>query len=232
MIKAVFFDLFFTLITPEYDEINNEYNLLNLAVKEWESYAEDDDLYKERALGYVDNQNEIIDKIVAKLPFDVNMEKRQQLLFLRQERMRRALTNVSESILDTLKEIKNRGIKICLISNADLIDRMFWNQSVLVPFFDKAIFSCDVGMLKPDPGIYQLAMNCMEVEPSESLFIGDGGSDELYGAKLAGMTTLISEALDVKNEEKRAQILKNADYCVCEFEKILDRINLHNRGKI
>ncbi len=52
MVKAIFFDLFFTLIYPEYSIIN-EYGVVGISAIEWEKYAEDNILYSERALGKV-----------------------------------------------------------------------------------------------------------------------------------------------------------------------------------
>ena len=40
MIKAIYFDLFFTLIVPVYVEANNEFEILDLSVNEWENFAE------------------------------------------------------------------------------------------------------------------------------------------------------------------------------------------------
>lgn len=71
MIKAIYFDLFFTLIVPAYEKTNNEYDILNLSVSEWEQYAENDILYHERALGFVKTEIEIIDKIMSLMPFEV-----------------------------------------------------------------------------------------------------------------------------------------------------------------
>lgn len=222
MIRAIFFDLFFTLITPNYDETNNEYSLLDLTREEWEEYAEEASLYAERALGHVENEMEIIEKIVAEIPFEISEEQKEELLCLREERMKKALTEVPDSILNTLASIKRMGIKIGLISNADFIDKKYWNESVLRPFFDDAIFSCDVGILKPDSSIYTLAMERLGVSPNESFFVGDGGSNELEGAKRVGMKTVFTEALEKKEGEKRVHIRKNADYCVKQFEEILD----------
>lgn len=41
MMKAIFFDLFFTLIIPAYEKTNNEFDMLGLSISEWEKYAED-----------------------------------------------------------------------------------------------------------------------------------------------------------------------------------------------
>ena len=42
---------------------------------------------------------------------------------------------------------------------------------------------------KPGPAIYLLAAGRMGARPEDCVFVGDGGSDELAGAKAAGMRT-------------------------------------------
>ena len=221
MIKAVFFDLFFTLIYPKYSEKNNEYDVLKITPEEWEQYAEDDKLYNERALGKVKTEEEIIEKIAAITPFYISDIQKTEIIINRENRMKNALMNVDEEILHTLKELKKQGLKICLVSNADIIDCKFWSHSPLSQHFDDAVFSCNVEMLKPDTNIYKYAMDNLNVDPSESLFIGDGGSDELRGAKSAGMQTAFTEYLYVKGEDKRKKIMQSADYCIKDFKEIL-----------
>ena len=50
------------------------------------------------------------------------------------------------------------------------------------------------------------ALKQLKIEPRISLFVGDGGSNELFGAKQVGMKTVFSECLDIKSEEKRKVI--------------------------
>ena len=119
MIKAIYFDLFFTLIVPTYEKSNNEYDILNLSVGEWEQYAENDILYHERALGYVKTEKEIIDKIISLMPYEVSVAQKEQVLFAREQRMKNALKMISKEILDTLEKLKLKDIKLGLISNAD-----------------------------------------------------------------------------------------------------------------
>jgi len=224
MTKAICFDLFYTLIIPSYDKDNNEFAILNLSMNEWEKYAEEESLYRERALGLVKSEMEIIDKIVACIPFDISKIQKEKVLAAREKRMKAALQNVSLNIINVLKKLKSQNIKIGLISNADIIDCKYWKQSKLFPFFDDAIFSCDVGLLKPDRRIYELAMQHLSVLPDECLFVGDGGSAELYGAKMAGMKTVFTEALAVKSNEARESIMANADYHIVDFVEILNCI--------
>lgn len=220
MTKAVFFDLFFTLIHPRYSDIN-EYDVVGISAMEWEKYAEDNILYHERALGNVRTEKEIIDRIVDIMPYDLNEIQKQEILQRREERMKRALLTIDNKILDTLRKVDDKGIKIGLISNADMIDSKHWDKSPLSEFFDIAIFSCNVGILKPEPEIYKLAMDRLGIKPHESIFIGDGGSDELYGAKMAGMKTVFTEYLERKSSDKIEKIKFYADYHIDIFDEIL-----------
>ena len=222
MIKAIYFDLFFTLIVPIYEKTNNEYEILNLSVSEWEQYAENDILYHERALGFVKTEKEIIDKIVSLMPFEVSVIKKEQVLFAREQRMKNALQVISKEILDTLEKLKLNDIKLGLISNADCIDCKYWNQSPLFRYFNDSIFSCNVGLLKPDRQIYNLAMQRLDVSPDQCLYVGDGGSNELYGAKSAGMGTVFSEMLETKNAAQRESIIKYSDYHIKHINELFN----------
>jgi putative hydrolase of the HAD superfamily len=65
-----------------------------------------------------------------------------------------------------------------------------WEQTPLGTLFDATVFSCSVGVSKPDPEIYSLAADELGVRPGDCLFVGDGANDELPGAERAGMTAV------------------------------------------
>ena len=226
MIRAVFFDLFFTLIYPRYGEMGNEYDVLNISAEDWERYAENEELYNERALGKVRTEEKIIERITAGMPFKVSGAQKKLLLERRSERMRDAFDGTANEVIDAVAGLRKRGLKLCLISNADVIDRKYWDSSELAGYFDGAIFSCDVGMLKPDAGIYELAMRRMGTIPEESLFVGDGGSDELKGARRAGMRTAFSECLEKKAPEKAKEILGYADFRITRFSQLAQCVKM------
>lgn len=224
MIKAIYFDLFFTLIYPHYSLVDNEFDILNITKEEWEECAENPVLYEERALGKVDSEDEIMNKILNLFQNKIDKERRERLLLSRINRMKRALENVDDEIIYTLQELKKHKIKLCLISNADMIDCKYWKQSILSTYFDETIFSCEEGLLKPDIKIYTLAMERMGVTASESLFVGDGGSNELFGARQARMRTVFTEYLERKEENQRKIILQNADIKIDRFQELLQYI--------
>lgn len=219
-INVVFFDLFFTLVIPKYNDLRNENDVLRITKAEWEKYAEDNELYIKRATGHEKSPQKIIESIVEKMQIDVKECDKIEILKLREERFKKSLIDVDTVILEVLSDIKKNGKKICLLSNADIIDVMHWEKSPLNNLFDDTIFSYEVGYLKPQTEIYSIALKKMNVNPKECIFIGDGGSDELKGAKKLGIKTILTEYLLKRDEEQHNAIKKFADYCIKDFKEI------------
>jgi putative hydrolase of the HAD superfamily len=81
--------------------------------------------------------------------------------------------------------------------------------------FDTVLFSCEVKLKKPDRRIYELCAQRLGVEPDECLYVGNGGSDELAGARRAGMTpVLLTRHLEVVNLMRIEEVEKDADWQV------------------
>ena len=95
---------------------------------------------------------------------------------------------------DVLRNLKFRGLKIGLITDCSAEAPAEWPNTVLAPWFDVTIFSCLVGMKKPDPRIYKLALEKLGTLAGESIYIGDGSSQELSGAAAVGMTAVLLRA--------------------------------------
>lgn len=102
MIKGVFFDLFFTLILPRYPADRKECDVLGMSVEEWERYAEEENLYRERALGMVKSESEILERITSQIPVHITPEQRAEVLSRRERRMRSAFLEVPELVLEVL----------------------------------------------------------------------------------------------------------------------------------
>ncbi|NLZ29492.1 MAG: HAD family hydrolase, partial [Methanomicrobiales archaeon] len=61
--------------------------------------------------------------------------------------------------------------------------------------FEFVIFSSDLGYKKPDPRIYAVALERMELHPPDVLFIGDTSRDDILAPRRIGMQALhVSEA--------------------------------------
>jgi putative hydrolase of the HAD superfamily len=92
--------------------------------------------------------------------------------------------------IETLEELKCRGLKVGLISVCSGDVEEVWDETALAPHFDDVVLSCTVGLRKPDPAIYHLSCERLGVEPTACLFVGDGANDELAGAERVGMKTV------------------------------------------
>ena len=127
---------------------------------------------------------------------------------LHAERLRekaRYFAHIDPHILAMLNALRQRGLKLGLISNASSEEVAAWPTCELAAYFDVTIFSCEVGLIKPEAGIYALACEALQVAPHSTLFVGDGGSQELMGAHRAGLTPYWSTwFLDQWPPEKQA----------------------------
>lgn len=92
--------------------------------------------------------------------------------------------------MSTLEELRRRGHKLGLITvcSTDVVE--LWEATPLRGLFDSTVFSAEVGISKPDPRIYELCCEQLDVEGNDCLFVGDGANYELPGAEKVGMTAL------------------------------------------
>ena len=59
---------------------------------------------------------------------------------------------------------------------------------------------------------------------------GDGGSDELIGAKKAGMKTVISVALLQKTKREQRELMASADVHIQQFDQLLELFHTASCG--
>lgn len=86
-------------------------------------------------------------------------------------------SQVLPGMLDWLIEWKNRqdgNIKIISINNEGKeLNEYRIKTFKLHRLFDAFVSSCEVGMRKPDPGIFRLALGIAQIHPSECLYFDD-----------------------------------------------------------
>jgi len=190
---AVVFDLFGTLI-PKWDTSQSDAMLtriawhLDLSVEEFaEAWGE---IYWRREIGRMTFKQSVrraAESIGAK-----QSEGRIEDVY----RMWVALVEPSirprnTEVVETLREIGARGLKIGLISNCGPEVPSLVRKSAFAQFIDHATFSCEIGMAKPDPRIFQTHCRELGVKTEHSVFLGDGGSYELDGARSVGMEAIL-----------------------------------------
>jgi len=115
----------------------------------------------------------------------------QDFLELRRDWTRGILGQPRDGVIETVAELRRRGIRTGLITvcSEDVVD--VWAETPFAGLFDAEVFSSSCGLCKPDPRIYQLALDQLGLAPAETVFVGDGANDELAGAERVGMRAIL-----------------------------------------
>lgn len=101
--------------------------------------------------------------------------------------------------LETLADIRRRGMKIGLVSNTvwpGALHREELERFGILEFFDHLLFSTDLGVRKPHPQIFQAALEALNVAPHEAVFVGDRFPEDVAGAQGVGMRGVWKERPD------------------------------------
>lgn len=188
MIATVFFDLYETLITEwENGERKAVYSTDKLGIDP-EIYAKEWKKQKElQMVGQYGSYRHALQNMLDSLDVSTEGEILNALEREREAGKAASFEKIDTRILSVLKSLKHMGLKLGLISNCTHEDITAWESCALAPFFDDVFFSFKEGLSKPDPKVYQLVCQRLKSEPDQSLFIGDGGSNELYGARAYGL---------------------------------------------
>jgi putative hydrolase of the HAD superfamily len=109
----------------------------------------------------------------------------------RRRRFESGLLGIEAGILGALDRVRSAGIRTALVSDAGADDVECWARCPLCERLDAVVFSYQVGFRKPDPRIFSRALDALGVDPSDAIFVGDGGSDEHRGARAVGMKTVL-----------------------------------------
>ena len=84
-----------------------------------------------------------------------------------------------------LADLKSRGLKLGLVSNFDRRLYAVLAHLGLAGFFAKVVISSEVGIDKPAPAIFRLALDTLAARPAEAVHVGDDPKCD-WGATAAG----------------------------------------------
>ncbi|QYJ71331.1 HAD family phosphatase [Shewanella sp. FJAT-51649] len=86
-----------------------------------------------------------------------------------------------------LERVKSSGYNVfALTDNVTEIIEHLQSRYTFWPAFDGVVTSCELGVLKPNPEIYQHLFNKFGLEPAECVFLDDM-QHNIQGAKAVGM---------------------------------------------
>jgi HAD superfamily hydrolase (TIGR01662 family) len=103
-----------------------------------------------------------------------------------------------DDVPDALGALRAAGLRIGLVSNSSRDVREFADHHGLV--VDAGISSFHHGRTKPHASIFRAVLDLLEVEPDETVMVGDTIADDIDGARALGM-----EAILLDREGKRPE---------------------------
>lgn len=109
-----------------------------------------------------------------------------------------AYFSVDLDLVRYMKELKDKGYKIGLISNGhheSFERRVFPAHDGLRELFDQIVISSNIGMVKPDPEIYNHALDVLGSKAQEVIFIDDNQSN-VVGAEAVGIRGILYVSLE------------------------------------
>ncbi|MEO6847004.1 MAG: HAD-IA family hydrolase [Chthoniobacterales bacterium] len=89
-------------------------------------------------------------------------------------------------VIPTLQKLRGK-YRMAIVSNFDRRLYEVLKHTELRDYFETVILSSETGIDKPDPEIFQIAMDRMQSIPANTLHIGDDPTDDLEGARNAGL---------------------------------------------
>jgi len=92
---------------------------------------------------------------------------------------------------ETLIALRDRGLRLGVVSNFDGRLLRVCDELGIRTLFDTIVMSGRVGHAKPDPQIFEVALDLLGVEAAAALHVGDSEREDLQGARAAGVRALL-----------------------------------------
>jgi putative hydrolase of the HAD superfamily len=214
MIKAVFFDLFQTLV--RYEPPREE--LLARALKDFGIEVAPDVLSHPLV-----SADEYIYREMARRPLSQRTPEEKMAIYRRHQEIlleEAGITAAPEVVMGvlgkmqqqkmtlvlfddvapTLDDLKSRGLVLGMVSNIDSDMSAVFERLGLTARLDVIVTSSEAGVSKPDPGIFREALRRAGVRPDEAVFVGDQYQVDIVGARGAGIEGVLLDRTDFYRE--------------------------------
>ncbi len=216
MIKAIFFDWFYTLARFEpprhqlYSQAFREFGVELSPEKVMRGILVADQYFfeenakspvaerspEEQARVYVHYPNTILTEAGAKAPRELPLKVLKRV----RGQFKRVAFALFDDVLSTLKTLKQQNFILGLLTNLDSDMVSICRELGLESYLDFVVTSKEVGADKPKPPIFLAALDKAGVNASEAVHVGDQYKLDVIGARAVGINPILVDRYDIYPE--------------------------------
>jgi len=116
-----------------------------------------------------------------------------------------------EDTLPALQRLKSEGFKTAIISNTPWgSPAMLWREEIarlgLSEYVDRIVFCRDVGWRKPARQIFEFALEKLQAQPQQCIFVGDDPRRDLLGPRAVGIEAVLIDRRGTMHDAEEAPI--------------------------
>ena len=124
-------------------------------------------------------------------------------------------------VQETLDQLRSQ-YHMAVVSDAQSVYAVPELHAVcLLHYFNPIIVSGDFGYRKPDPRLFQMALDTLQVRPEQALFFGNDLYHDIFGAQQVGMKAIFVST----NQGNTSSQSISPDYTICRFEELPLAVN-------
>ena len=117
-------------------------------------------------------------------------------VMLREHRASNAWRRIGAGVRQALERLRAAGFQLAVVSNSEGTIEQMLTEIELRDLFDAVVDSAVVGVTKPEPRIFQIALDRLGVSPADALMVGDSPSADVGGARNAGIRAALIDPYD------------------------------------
>lgn len=124
---------------------------------------------------------------LAETPGDPDLLDQAAAVILREHRASNAWRRIGAGVRESLVRLREVGLKLAVVSNSEGTIEQMLIEVGLRELLDAVVDSTVVGATKPDPRIFQIALDRLGVSATDTIMVGDSPSADIVGAQAVGI---------------------------------------------
>lgn len=193
MIKVIAFDYGGVVKLNDNDLFGDICNYLKIDKEEWmQEFFKMNDIYNTGDKGF--------ENIMFSLASKFNNTKETKNFIRKLLEDSKGKSHINTELIDIIKKLKDKGYKTPLLSNNSSTLRSKLLENNILDLFDEIIISGEVGCQKPEPEIFHILFNKLDVKSNEVIFIDNTQEEFKYASQIGYIPVLYKDNETLKTE--------------------------------